>query len=257
MLYTGKPDSIPAKYRIALAVSLALFFHSLLGALIALNLPDQPAQDTSELSFILVPAGANASKAFAASAPAPDDEPKPNERRQGKLIQTVTPLALSTPAPAEATEHPGSAEAPSEDKPTEAPAPASKEAAPSTAGTPSPVVGEDEAEVTEVGPDEDKDTDYEAELARKISAELGRASVRLPSASAREQLKPIELEIQLMTNGALVDVRITDSSGSQGLDQSAVRAALRASPYPEPPEEDRSGALRYQVRFLVEPNTPR
>ncbi|WP_166251620.1 energy transducer TonB [Marinobacter salicampi] len=256
MLYSGKPDSIPAKYRIALAVSLALFFHSLLGALIASNLPEQPPQDTSELSFILVPAGANASKASPASAPAPNDEPEPDERRQGKLIQAVKPLTLPTPAPAETTGHPGSAEAPSEDKPTEAPAPASKEAAPSTAGKPSPVTGEDEAEVTEVGPDEDKETDYEAELARKISAELGRASVRLPSASARKQLKPIKLEVELMTNGTLIDARITDSSGNQGLDQSAVRAALRASPYPEPPEEDRSGALRYQVRFLVEPDLP-
>lgn len=256
MHYTGKPDLIPAKYRIALAVSLALFLHSLLGALIALNLPDQPAQDTSELSFILVPAGANASKASPASAPASDNEPEPDERRRGRLTPPVKTLPLPTPAPAETASHPGSAEAPSEDKPSEAPAPASKEAAPSIAGMPSPVVGEDEAEVTEVGPDEEKATDYETELARKISAELGRASVHLPSASARKQLKPIELEVQLMANGALIDARITDTSGNQGLDQSAVRAALRASPYPEPPEEDRSGALRYQVRFLVEPDMP-
>jgi protein TonB len=63
----------------------------------------------------------------------------------------------------------------------------------------------------------------------------------------KEKVLSVELELNLMYNGAVVGAKITKSSGNDGLDQRVYRAALAASPYPEPPSSPAK-----QQRFRVE-----
>jgi protein TonB len=64
------------------------------------------------------------------------------------------------------------------------------------------------------------------------------------------QVLSVELELNLMSNGALMGARITKSSGNDGLDQRVYRAALAASPYPEPPPSPaRQQRFRVEVKY--------
>jgi protein TonB len=62
----------------------------------------------------------------------------------------------------------------------------------------------------------------------------------------------MDVELQLLGNGALTRARILNSTGIEGIDAAAYRAALAASPYPEPPEDGREGN-RFEVELVFTP----
>lgn len=64
----------------------------------------------------------------------------------------------------------------------------------------------------------------------------------------------LQLEIQLHESGAVRNARIIESSKNLQLDKGAIRAALAASPYPEPPTLDRSNGFRYLIHIRYEPD---
>lgn len=253
----GRHHSLPAPYRILLALSLALFLHSLLVAALALHLslpePEQPVR----VELTLVASGSpeatstrpsQPARATRAAQPAEDKEvpapvPKP-------LAGTSEPLM---PAPQPEPESPSPRQATA----SNAPQAASTASHQRQQGQSSPTSGDDTALTSEIPRKSGENTSgYQQELARRISAEMGQQGVVLPKAPQRQQLAPVELELRLMTNGALVDAKVTRSSGFADLDRSALKAALRASPYPEPPASDQSGGWRYRIEFYLESAPP-
>ncbi|MDX1633538.1 MAG: TonB family protein [Marinobacter sp.] len=252
----GSHYGLPAAYRILLALSLALFLHSLLGAALALHLPQLQTPEPARVELTLVAAGdphpttSTASTPLRASRPSDPPEATPLARKE-PVAGAGQPLAPTPQAQPE--------KAPRR-QPDQQPAPSQSASAASEQrqqGRSSPFDGPDTARTSQLATKSSKqEPDYRQALARRISAQMGQQRVRLPGAPAREALKPVELELELMGNGALVNARVIRSSGFVDLDRSALRAALRASPYPEPPASQRSGALRYRIEFHLESAPP-
>ena len=55
-----------------------------------------------------------------------------------------------------------------------------------------------------------------------------------------------------MKNGTLTRARVTKSTGIKRIDEAAYRAALAASPYPEPPPNNESQD-RFEVELVFSP----
>jgi protein TonB len=62
----------------------------------------------------------------------------------------------------------------------------------------------------------------------------------------------MEVELQLLGNGALTRARVLTSTGIERIDEAAYRAALAASPYPQPPNGGAS-RNRFEVELLFTP----
>ncbi|MBW0148853.1 energy transducer TonB [Marinobacter sp. CAU 1620] len=60
------------------------------------------------------------------------------------------------------------------------------------------------------------------------------------------------MELELLKSGALTSARILKSTGFKRLDDAVYRAALAASPYPEPPSA-KAGGNRFEVELIFAP----
>ncbi len=248
----GRHHHLPAAYRILLALSLALLLHSLVGAAVVLNLTPASRPEPNRVELTLVATGSARETASDASQPATAASESSPTNPARPVPEPVKRGPSDNPAIPEPPTQPDPASTPP--APAQAPATASIER---NAGQASPVAGEDTAITSQLPtPEATEPPGYRHELAKRISAQMGRQTLRLPGESRRKQLEPVELEVRLMRNGALVDARVTRSSGHAGLDRSALQAALRASPYPEPPASQGSGALRYRIEFHLESAPP-
>lgn len=87
-------------------------------------------------------------------------------------------------------------------------------------------------------------------LALHLARELEK--LRVPAMTALTQTVAMEVELQLLGNGALTRARVLKSTGIRTIDEAAYRAALAASPYPKPPKngENRN---RFEVELLFAP----
>jgi len=63
----------------------------------------------------------------------------------------------------------------------------------------------------------------------------------------------MEIELHLLESGALTRVRVIRPTGIEQIDSAAYRAALSASPYPEPPP-DQGGKSRFEVKLVFAPS---
>ncbi|WP_228704509.1 energy transducer TonB family protein [Marinobacter antarcticus] len=61
------------------------------------------------------------------------------------------------------------------------------------------------------------------------------------------------MELYLLGSGALTRARVIRSTGIEQIDSAAYRAALSASPYPEP-TPDQSGKSRFEVKLVFAPS---
>lgn len=66
--------------------------------------------------------------------------------------------------------------------------------------------------------------------------------------------RTLVIEVKLLPSGALENARIMKSSGDEKLDKAALRAAFLASPYPPPPIEDMQKAYTYELELLYAPS---
>ncbi|MFO8141436.1 MAG: TonB family protein [Marinobacter sp.] len=73
---------------------------------------------------------------------------------------------------------------------------------------------------------------------------------RVPAISRLKATVTMELELRIMPNGALTRARVVKSTGVSEIDDAAYRAALAASPYPEPEAENRD---RFGVKLVFTP----
>lgn len=55
----------------------------------------------------------------------------------------------------------------------------------------------------------------------------------------------------MLANGALREVKLVESSGDAFIDRLAQQSALSASPYPQPPAEERSSSLRFRLTLKM------
>ncbi|MBW7472778.1 TonB family protein [Marinobacter sp. F4218] len=257
----------PANYRIGLAVSTALLIHTLL--LSGLPAPIQQPEDTRHrIRFELVSPGATASPAL---APSTSTEAPDNRNPRFEVAPTVTDSAPNTPEPTtteserktartEPTPRERTSQA-SEDQVKAAPttsSPARESQAEESRATVAARSGEQAPETeskptanaTQVTESPSERDPYLVKLAVHLSHELQR--LRVPAINQLSEKVAMEIELQLLENGALTRARILKSTGIKVIDDAAYRASLAASPYPEPPAGKES-QNRFEVELVFSP----
>ena len=237
-----------------LAISLALFAHSLIGAGVVLLLPERPQPKPIQLDMILMDSGGQPSRARQAIEAASWTSPQPISRQiRPDRIRTSTQSQTKAPDP-EKRETPQEHPSAKPQKPDEQISKTTEASKAEKEGKASPFERKDEAEASQLAqPDAAEAPSYTNQLAIKISEEMGRASTQVPVGEARFKAGKVQLQLRLLANGALVNAEIIESSGFEGVDRSYLTAALRASPYPRPPEADRSDGFQYRVNFFYKP----
>jgi protein TonB len=241
MLKDGKDSGLPEPYRITLAISIALLAHTLLMATFPFDLPEHHHNPVT-VSVQLTPQGSQpAVESTPSSTSSPvRATPFTIENQATQPIRTVP--TTSSPQPRVAPE-----EQPESFSETEAKPSTSADAAASTSNMAGekPVRKKDtEQELTLRSEQPTEESTYRSLLVQTIAR---RAKIPGLDDFDKGEVLKVELELNLMSNGALVGAKITGPSGNDGLDQRVYRAALAASPYPEPP-----GTNSRQQRFRVE-----
>ena len=253
-----RPPSIPVPYRLALALSLAVLVHTLLLA----GLPS-PFEEAREIRHRLVfklspPASQPGAAALAGPTAAELTDESQELRHQDFHVDPNLPVITTSDSPSRTTPRPvlerSAAPAPQNQRPSPAEATGDK--------TPPTQTSADSAETTvlpaepatEQAPSQQVATmpiqhdPYLARLASHLAETLEQR--RVPAISKLNETVTMELELRILPNGALTDARVVKSTGVPGIDDAAYRAALAASPYPEP-EGERSD--RFEVKLVFAP----
>ena len=255
MLESGSINRLPVKYRMFLAVSVALLIHTLVAASLslAINPPERPR--IHSLNIVLVKSGHKVNQTSPASTPTPATPKtgrKPETITVSKPQLTSRKSAQKTPDPAK----PANRSEPDVPHRTTTASPTAVATAPADQpGDNSPVDGPTPDTITQVTPPTSQDTPaYIDKLVSQIATEAGKETLKVPRQSVRQDLRPLELELKLMPNGTLVRADIIASSGITAYDQSILRSALRASPFPEPPQSSLQSGLRFRITIYLEPS---
>lgn len=253
----GRLTQLPASYRIALALSSAVLAHTLLLAGLP-ALPEQP-DPAHRVRVELVSPGTAASRPAtspAVSPPADSRNPRfeippatPGSRPQRPSAEAPPTSPTRTHGRSAETETTVTERATPAAPPT-ASAPASTDSAGSRSGAPAQVA-ERPAPTTQITETPDEQDPYLIRLALHLSEELER--LRVPAIRQLTDKVAMEIELQLLGNGALTRARVLKSTGIEGIDDAAYRASLAASPYPEPPA-DRQDQNRFEVELIFTPS---
>lgn len=248
MTSVGSRSLLPAPYRIAVAIPLALLIHTLIFALIRF----EPAAEEPEPDMIKITLSRSGSVATPATS-----VPTPNVPEQA-VEEEVSQPTEATPEILVSEESPQPIAKPEDSQP--------EPAQPATRATTTP-------SVEQVATIEDKEGDQgqtdNTEQITQISEPAQQTSyIDLLAARIVSYATPyfndayraeltavtaVEVELQLMNNGALIGASITQPSGDAVLDRAAYRGALGASPYPEPPAGNKEGnRFRVTIKFAPE-----
>lgn len=256
MLEYGGVTGLPGKYRITLALSVALLLHTLVMSMLPFTLPETGSHRQTVRVELVRPG----------SLPSPDATPSTSaESRETSPAQSdvETDAPRASPQPdvvavestrprTDSRESPQGSSALPEERNTEAspqPDPA-RESSATAAGTPDAEIGDEPEPVTQITHSPRETDPYTVSLAAHVGQELDKRPV--PSSRRVKEPVTMELELQLLGNGALTSANVSKSSGFGEIDQAVYRAALLASPYPEPPE-DYSGRKRFRVELIFAP----
>lgn len=243
----SSPNALPASYRLGLAISLALFLHTLFLSGVPTPIEERVPTHKESVRFELVPPGERETAASIPENPSPSqdalrippfklDPPRPETPKEPEIITSGR-----TKAPA-----------PSEQAKTSA---RNSKAAHSSTSNPAGAepkrssinAEQNHTRITESPAERDP---YVVKLALHLARELEK--LRVPAMTALTQTVAMEVELQLLGNGALTRARVLKSTGIRTIDEAAYRAALAASPYPKPPKngENRN---RFEVELLFAP----
>ena len=248
---------LPASYRIGLAVSGAVLLHTLL--LSGLSSPLRLPEDLNHRVSVELVSPGSMSESRAAPGTPSDSASNPTQAHRAdsrnprfEIAPTLDTTAASsrrTPAPAPEQSQPQPQNAtPAEVRPSSSNAVATKPA--DSAGqqtvTPAQHPVATETRITE-SPDEQDP--YLIKLAVHLGHELER--LREPTIARLTERVAMMIELRLLSNGALTRARVTQSTGLRAIDEAAYRAALAASPYPEPPA---NGKSRFEVELVFSPD---
>lgn len=245
MLEHGSDNGLPGKYRITLAISIALLLHTLVMSALPFTPPEMESHRRTVRVELVSPGGQ------------PSPENRPSAAAQPHVNQPAARPDIVTLD--SSRNHDAPPEEPSRASPT---APSSAESAKpstpsgtsvaSTAGKPEATVKpETEPEpITQISRSPQETDPYLASLAVRVGKELDKRPV--PSSHRIKEPVTMELELQLMHSGALTSAKVTQSTGFEEIDKAVYRAALLASPYPEPPQEH-SERKRFRVELIFTP----
>ncbi|WP_372986542.1 TonB family protein [Marinobacter sp.] len=255
----GLPDS----YRIALALSIAILLHTLF--LSGLPFPQPDAREHHHrLTLELLAPGSTPTTSSQPAAPANTQaREQPGERNPRFEIPEPAETTPTAPAPVTSTSSPRTVSESSQGNNPAAPdkarpEPVEQQAEPSKpasvasqAGEPGEIQEEAEhTELTRITRSPSQQDPYLIRLAAHLAEELER--LRVPAVAKLTDTARMEIELQLMGNGALTRARVVKSTGIQTVDDAAYRAALAASPYPEPPAYSETGD-RFEVELVFSP----
>lgn len=113
---------------------------------------------------------------------------------------------------------------------------------------------ESETETIQVtsDPELEKISAYEQLLRKKLTQAQYQDKL-YPIISKLNESKLVSLELVIFPNGSIRNALIRKSSNDQKLDQAVRKIALDASPYPAPPKEDKSFGYKYNISIRYEP----
>lgn len=255
MLEYGSVTGLPGKYRITLAISVALLLHTLVMSALPFTAPETESHRRTVRVELVSPGSLPSPKNTASAA----TQTRENEPARSAL-DTINPQAATQPdiVTLGSTRNQDSASGgPSQSAPrARAPDQASVQSAPSrastasAAGTPETTAETKPEPVTQISRSPQQTDPYLASLAARVGKELDKRPV--PSSHRVAEPVTMELELQLMNSGALTSAKVIQSTGFQEIDKAVYQAALLASPYPEPPE-DYSGRKRFRVELIFTP----
>lgn len=243
----SSPNALPAAYRLGLAASLALFLHTLLLSGLPTPMEEQTATHRESVRFELVPEGARETVANRSEAPSQNqdaprippfevDPPRPESPPEPEIVTTRQPKTVAPSEQANTSAMESEAAQPS----TSASAGAEPKLSPETP----------EERVTRITESPAELDPYVVKLAIHLARQL--EELRVPAMSDLTETAAMEVELQLLGNGALTRARVLKSTGIRRIDEAAYRAALAASPYPQPPNNGGS-RNRFEVELLFTP----
>ncbi|SOB76426.1 protein TonB [Marinobacter sp. LV10R510-11A] len=258
MLEHGSNNSLPATYRIALALSTAFLIHTLLLSGVPSIVKDPPVRHRQQLNLELV---ATKSNSKTPTAYTPESAEKSVSRNppfevtpDNSVSQPVEPV-LSTSHSKQKTVYSKGSQAPATKQTSDLAKPATPShpsSSPSTSGARSQVAEKDSSqEPTQITQSPTEQDPYLIKLAMHLATQL--ETLRIPAIKELTGSSTMELELQLLENGALTRVRVITSTGIEQIDSAAYRAALSASPYPEPPL-DQGGESHFEVKLVFAPS---
>lgn len=221
----GPKHSLPAGYRIALAMSAAFLAHTLL--LSGFPSPFQEPDDAHHrVSVELIAPGAVTRPELPTATALANNR---NPRFEVSPLQTETKRSQSEPV-AQTT--------------------STMTSTPARAGAQAPLVEpQPVATATRITESPDEQDPYLVKLAVHLGHELEK--LREPAITQLSERRAMEIELQLLNNGALTRARVLKSTGLKRIDDAAYRASLAASPYPEPPV---GGQSRFEIELVFSPN---
>ncbi|MCM0611159.1 energy transducer TonB [Marinobacter sediminum] len=256
----GISNSVPAKYRITLALSVAFLAHTLLFSGFP-SISREPSESRETIRFELIPPGTITSQA---GTPSTSTDPSTSRNPRFEVapvapwpshsVSRVTASSSSTsvskpePSPRKATQQRVSQQT-SAKAPTEA-SPPGKGAASDAGGQETSSELQPKENLTRITQAPTEQDPYLIKLAAHLGQELEK--LRVPALSRLTQAERMEIELQLLGNGALTRARILKPTGVERIDNAAYRAALAASPYPEPPAEGED-QNRFEVELVFSP----
>jgi protein TonB len=259
MLEHGSNNSLPAKYRIALALSTAFLIHTLLLAGTPSFIPDPPVTHRQQLNLELVAAASTPETPASANTPDPGEKSAtrnpPFKATPDNIVSAPENPVLTASRSQQKTASKKSLQAPTTKKKADQTSPetfSNPESEPSESGSRSQVSTNQISEnVTRISQSPSERDPYLIELAMHLATQI--ETLRIPAMKELDHSSTMEIELHLMESGALTRVRVTRSTGIEQIDSAAYRAALSASPYPEPPP-DQSGKSRFEVKLVFAPS---
>ena len=249
----GPKHSLPAGYRIALAMSAAFLAHTLL--LSGFPSPFQEPDDARHRVSVELIAPGTVNRPERSAATAPANSRNPRFEVSPLLTQTQTTGSRAEPViPTSGTSSSTNASATNAQSTPAAKTTASSSATaastPTRAGEQAPLVEpQPVATATRITESPDEQDPYLIKLAVHLGHELEK--LRVPAIAQLSERVAMEIELQLLNNGALTRARVLKSTGLTRIDDAAYRASLAASPYPEPPV---GGQSRFEIELVFSPN---
>jgi len=96
-------------------------------------------------------------------------------------------------------------------------------------------------------------SNYEITLLKKLQKDVLYDQFHaVMKANKKDRLEYV-LTLTLLSNGAIKNAQVKQSSGIQEIDKLAKQAAYRASPFPAPPKSDATIDFRYDIPIMYQP----
>lgn len=208
---------------------------------------ERTATHRESVRFELVPAGARETVANLSETPRPDQDAPRIPRFEVDPLRPESP-----PEPEIVTTRQLEAVTLSEQANTSAPESEAAESSTSASAGAEPERSPEtpEERVTRLMESPAELDPYVVKLAIHLARQL--EELRVPAMSELTETVAMEVELQLLGNGALTRARVLKSTGIRRIDEAAYRAALAASPYPQPPN-DGGSRNRFEVELLFTP----